>query len=38
MRISDELLDRLGLYFVYHEVYTKTGITFEELVEHWMRG
>jgi hypothetical protein len=38
MKISDELLDRLGIYFVYHEVYNRYGITFESFVDRWERG
>ena len=28
MKINDELLERLGTYFVYHAVYENYGITF----------
>ncbi|MEK4700480.1 hypothetical protein MKX47_12860 [Solibacillus sp. FSL R7-0668] len=38
MRINDEVLDKLGIYFVYHEVYNKYGITFESFVDRWSRG
>ena len=38
MRINDELLEKLGIYFVYHEVYNKYGITFESFVDRWTRG
>lgn len=38
MKINDELLDKLGIYFVYHEVYNKYGITFESFVDRWSRG
>ncbi|MEG0258969.1 MAG: hypothetical protein RR595_02580 [Lysinibacillus sp.] len=38
MRINDEILDRLGVYFVHHNVYEKYGITFEVFVERWLRG
>lgn len=38
MKINDELLDRLGIYFVYHEVYNRYGITFEVFVDRWERG
>lgn len=31
MKINDEMLDRLGTYFVYHAVYDNYGITFETL-------
>ncbi|WP_274523373.1 hypothetical protein [Metasolibacillus meyeri] len=38
MRIDDELLERLGVYFVYHEIYNQYGITFESFVDRWIRG
>ncbi|WP_332647022.1 hypothetical protein [Lysinibacillus sp. 54212] len=38
MKIDDEMLDKLGVYFVYHEVYDRYGITFESFVERWVRG
>lgn len=38
MRINDELLEKLGSYFVYHEVYNRYGITFESFVDRWTRG
>lgn len=38
MRIDDEILDRLGVYFVYHHVFETYGITFEVFVDRWMRG
>lgn len=38
MRIDDEMLDKLGTYFVYHEVYNRYGITFEIFVDRWVRG
>ncbi|MEG0384790.1 MAG: hypothetical protein RR642_08555 [Solibacillus sp.] len=38
MRINDEMLDKLGTYFVYHEVYNRYGITFESFVDRWSRG
>ncbi|MEC1180013.1 hypothetical protein P9B03_16045 [Metasolibacillus meyeri] len=38
MRIEDELLERLGVYFVYHEIYNQYGITFESFVDRWIRG
>ncbi|MFA1738663.1 hypothetical protein ACDX69_13925 [Lysinibacillus fusiformis] len=38
MKINDEILDRLGTYFVYHAVYDNYGITFENFVERWIRG
>lgn len=36
--MNDEMLDRLGVYFVYHDVYNKYGITFENFVDKWQRG
>lgn len=38
MKISDELLERLGVYFVYHNIYEKYGITFEVFIDRWVRG
>ena len=38
MRIDDEMLDKLGVYFVYHDVYSRYGITFESFVERWSKG
>lgn len=38
MKINDEILERLGTYFVYHSVYENYGITFENFVERWLRG
>lgn len=38
MRIDDETLDKLGTYFVYHEVYERYGITFESFVGRWRKG
>ena len=38
MRIDDEILDKLGIYFVYHNVYEKYGVTFESFVERWRKG
>lgn len=36
--MTDETLDRLGTYFVYHDIYNKYGITFEIFVGRWQRG
>lgn len=36
--MNDELLDRLGVYFVYHDFYNKYGITFESFISRWQRG
>lgn len=38
MRINDELLDKLGGYFVYHQINERYGITFEIFVDRWTRG
>lgn len=38
MKINDDILERLGVYFVYHAIYENYGITFETFVERWMRG
>lgn len=38
IKINDEMLDRLGVYFVYHNVYETYGITFETFVDRWVRG
>ena len=38
MKIDDELLDKLGTYFVYHELYNRYGLTFEKFVDRWTRG
>lgn len=38
MPIDDELLDKLGVYFVYHDVHARYGITFESFVDRWRKG
>lgn len=38
MRINDEHLERLGIYFVYHRVYEVYGLPFETFVDRWQRG
>ncbi len=38
VKIDDDLLEKLGVYFVYHEVYDRYGIPFETFVDRWMRG
>ena len=38
LAVNDEMLDRLGTYFVYHNVYNRYGITFESFVDRWQRG
>lgn len=36
--MNDIMLDRLGDYFVYHDILNKYGITFEEFIRIWERG
>lgn len=36
--ITDELLDKLGNYFVYHRIYERYGMPFETFVDRWQRG
>ena len=38
MRIDDEILDKLGVYFVYHDIYGRYGMTFESCVTRWSKG
>lgn len=38
MKIDDVMLEKLGVYFVYHEIYKRYGITFETFVDRWKRG
>ena len=38
MRVNDDMLERLGVYFVYHNLYERYGITFESFVDRWERG
>lgn len=38
MKIDDEILDKLGVYFVYHDLYNRYGITFETFVKRWSKG
>lgn len=38
MNINDQLLDRYGVYFVYHEIHARYGYTFMEFVERNLRG
>lgn len=38
MKINDELLEKLGVYFVYHDIYNRYGIPFETFVERLVRG
>lgn len=32
MKISDELLERLGTYFVYHDIHERFNVTFEQFL------
>lgn len=36
--MSDELLDFLGDYFVYHKIRERLGITFEKFLQHYRVG
>lgn len=36
--MNDELLDKLGTYFVYHNIQERHDITFEQFVKQYMRG
>ncbi|MFD0710583.1 hypothetical protein [Paenibacillus sp. GCM10027626] len=36
--MPDEILDRLGSYFVHHNLYEKHGVTFERFVQMWKNG
>ncbi|AIQ54548.1 hypothetical protein [Paenibacillus sp. FSL R7-0331] len=38
MRIDDELLDRLGDYFIDHRIGYAFNITFEQFLEEFQRG
>ncbi|MFC7684681.1 hypothetical protein [Ureibacillus sp. GCM10028918] len=38
MKIDDALLEKLGVYFVYHDIYKRYGIPFETFVERWKKG
>ena len=38
MKIDDIMLEKLGVYFVYHDIYNRYGIHFETFVERWERG
>ena len=33
MRIDDALLEKLGTYFVYHNIHEKYGVTFEHFIQ-----
>lgn len=36
--MTDELIDRLGTYFVYHKLQERYGWTFERFVDSWRSG
>jgi hypothetical protein len=36
--MNDDLLEKLGIYFVYHDIYNRLGITFETFIDKWSRG
>lgn len=36
--MNDDLLEKLGIYFVYHDIYNRLGITFETFVKRYMQG
>ena len=38
MQITDELLEKLGNYFVYYEIHETTGVTFEAFVRRYIAG
>ncbi|SOC21006.1 hypothetical protein SAMN05880501_11295 [Ureibacillus xyleni] len=38
MKIDDDVLERLGVYFVYFDIYNLYGIPFETFVERWKKG
>lgn len=38
MKIDDVVLEKLGVYFVYHDIYNRYGIHFETFVERWEKG
>ena len=38
MKISDERLEKLDVYFVHQDIYTRYGVTFEQFVERCQRG
>ena len=38
MKIDDEVLEKLGIYFVYHDIYNRYGISFESFIDRWDRG
>lgn len=34
--ISEEMLEKLGAYFVYHNLKERRGLTFMQFVETWL--
>jgi len=38
MKIDDVVLEKLGVYFVYHDIFNRYGIHFETFVDRWKRG
>ena len=34
--MNDDLLEKLGIYFVHHDIYNRLGITFESFVGRYM--
>lgn len=36
--MNDEMLERLGTYFVYHNILERYGMTFEQFIDRWQRG
>lgn len=36
--MNDRLLESLGEYFVYHNIQTRCGLTFEQFIDKWERG
>lgn len=36
--MNDDLLEKLGIYFVHHDIYNRLGITFEAFVDKYVRG
>lgn len=38
MKIEDMLLEKLGVFFVYHDLYNRYGITFENFIYRYLNG
>lgn len=38
MKIEDDLLEKLGVFFVYHDLYNRYGITFETFIKRYLKG